>query len=55
VVFDEINVSEEPASLAISGFDGRHRVVASADVSPDGEFSPTSTQMPAQRQVPSVL
>jgi hypothetical protein len=44
-LFYEINVSEEPASLAISGFDWRHRVVAQADVRPDGEFGLTSTQI----------
>jgi hypothetical protein len=27
-LFYEINISEEPASLAITGFDHRHRVVS---------------------------
>jgi hypothetical protein len=45
VLFYEINVAEEPASLAMTGFDGRHRVVAQADVLPDGEFGLTSTQI----------
>ena len=37
-LFYEINLSEEPAPLAITGFDHRHRVVAEADTRPDGEF-----------------
>jgi hypothetical protein len=51
VLFYEINVSEEPASLAITGFDGRHRVVAQADVRPDGEFGLTSTQILGENAV----
>jgi len=45
VLFYEINVGDEPASLAVSGFDGRHRVVVQADVRPDGEFGLASTQI----------
>jgi hypothetical protein len=45
VVFYEINVSEEPVSLGILGFDVRHRVVAQADVRLDGEFGLTSMQI----------
>ena len=44
-LFYEINISEEPASLAISGFDHGHRVVAQADVRRDGEFGLASTQI----------
>ena len=44
-LFYEINISEEPPALAISGFDHGHRVVAQADVRPDGEFGLTSTQI----------
>ena len=51
VLFYEINVSEEPASLAMSGFDGRHRVVAQADVRPDGEFGLASTQILGENAV----
>ena len=29
-LFFEINITEKPASLAITGFDHRHRVVAEA-------------------------
>jgi hypothetical protein len=39
VVFYEINVSEEPVSLAVVGFNVRHRVVAQADVRPNGELA----------------
>ena len=42
-LFYEVNVSEDPAGLAITGFDHRHRVVSQADVRPDGEFGLTST------------
>jgi hypothetical protein len=45
VVFCEINVSEEPVSLGILGFDLRHCVVSQADVRLDGEFGLTSTQI----------
>ena len=45
MVFYEINVSEEPVSLGVLGFDVRHRVVAQADVRPDGESGLTSTQI----------
>jgi hypothetical protein len=51
VLFYEINVSEEPASLALSGFDGRHRVVAQADVRPEGEFGLASTQILGENAV----
>jgi len=51
VLFYEINISEEPASLAITGFDGRHRAVAQADVRPDGEFGLTSTQILGENAV----
>lgn len=50
-LFYEINISEEPASLAISGFDHRHRVVAEADMRPDGEFGLTSTQILGENAV----
>jgi hypothetical protein len=50
-LFYEINVSEEPASLAISGFDHRHRVVAQADMRPEGEFGLTSTQILGENAV----
>ena len=50
-LFYEINISEEPASLAISGFDHGHRVVAQADVRPDGEFGLTSTQILGENAV----
>jgi hypothetical protein len=51
VLFYEINVSDEPASLALSGFDGRHRVVAQADVRPEGEFGLASTQILGENAV----
>ena len=50
-LFYEITISEEPASVAISGFDHRHRVVAQADVRPDGEFGLTSTQIVGENAV----
>ena len=50
-LFYEINISEEPASLAISGFDHGHRVVAQADVRPDGEFGLASTQILGENAV----
>ena len=50
-LFYEINLSEELASLAITGFDHRHRVVAEADMRPDGEFGLTSTQVLGENAV----
>jgi hypothetical protein len=51
VVFYEINVSEEPVSFAVLGFDVRHCVVAQADVRPNGEFGLTSTQILGENAV----
>ncbi|GAA4408710.1 hypothetical protein GCM10023168_26480 [Fodinibacter luteus] len=42
-LFYEVNVSEEPAALSITGFNHSHGVVSQADVVPDGEFGVTST------------
>jgi hypothetical protein len=50
-LFYEINISEEPASLAITGFDHRHRVVAEADMRPEGEFGLISTQILGENAV----
>ena len=53
VLFYEINISEEPASLAITGFDGRHRAVAQADVRPDGEFGLNDRKDPRRQLLQS--
>jgi hypothetical protein len=50
-LFYEINISDDPASLAITGFNHRHRVVSQADVRPDGEFGITSTQILGEHAV----
>ena len=50
-LFYEINISEQSASLAISALDHRHRVVAEADMRPDGEFGLTSTQILGENAV----
>jgi hypothetical protein len=50
-LFYEVTVSEEPASLAITGFDHRHRVVSQSDMRPDGEFGLTSTQILGENAV----
>jgi hypothetical protein len=50
-LFYEVNISEEPASLAITGFDHGHRVVAQADMRPDGDFGLTSTQILGENAV----
>jgi hypothetical protein len=50
-LFYEINISEEPASLAITGFSHGHRVVSQADMRADGEFGMTSTQILGQNAV----
>ncbi len=42
-LFYEVNVSDEPAALDISGLDHRHRVLAHADVRADGDFALTAT------------
>ena len=41
MAFYELNVAEEPVSLAVLGFNVRHRVVAQADVRPNGEDTVT--------------
>jgi hypothetical protein len=43
LLFYEIDVAETPASLVVSGFDGRHRVVSGLDVRHDGKFGLSST------------
>ena len=50
-LFYEVNISEEPASLAITGFDHRHRAVAEADMRPDGAFGLISTQILGENAV----
>jgi hypothetical protein len=50
-LFYEINISEEPASLAITGFSFGKRVVSQADVRADGDFGMTSTQILGENAV----
>jgi hypothetical protein len=49
VVFYEMNVSEEPPSLAVSGFDGATVSSHQPICTHDGEFGLTSAQMPVHR------